>query len=414
MHTPPEDHTKMRLHEIREQRAGKIAEMRSLTEGEMTAEKKTRFDALKAEVVALEADEQRAAFLEEAERRAMGQPADKQAAQLESRISVIDAINAQIEGRSLSGALAEFNQEQKRQGITSRGVLVPASLFEKRADTSTASQIVPDDYAPNEYVGLLRNSMVVQRLGARVLPNLRGDLVVPKAATSHTAEWLAEGDKLVGSNATYGSIKLTPRHVGAKTELSRQLLQQSSPAVEALVRDDFVQIVSLALDLAMLHGDGIKEPLGLVGRTGLAGDVQTGNLATLSWATFLELFEKLALVNANPNGIVTHPEVVTKLRSTLKTTGLPGYLMENGQVGGINVSMTNQLQAKAGTPDKGRLILGDFSQILIGQWGALDILANPYAQDSFDAGAVQIRVMATMDMQVRHEAAFVLVEDLGL
>ncbi len=55
----------MRLHEIREQRAGKIAEMRSLTEGEMTAEKKTRFDALKAEVVALEADEQRAAFLEE-------------------------------------------------------------------------------------------------------------------------------------------------------------------------------------------------------------------------------------------------------------------------------------------------------------------------------------------------------------
>lgn len=404
----------MKLFEVREQRALKVAEMRALAEGEMNADKKAAFDKLKGEVVALEQDEQRAQFLEEAERRAMGQPADKQAAQLESRISVLDAINAQIEGRSLSGALAEFNQEQKRMGIASRGVLVPASLFEKRATTTTAAQIVPDDYAPNEYVGLLRNSMVVQRLGARVLPNLRGDLVVPKAATAHTAEWLAEGDKLVGSNATYDSIKLTPRHVGAKTELSRQLLQQSSPAVEALVRDDFVQIVSLALDKAMLHGDGIKEPLGLIGRTGLAGDVQTGNLATLSWATFLELFEKLALVNANPNGIVTHAEVVTKLRSTLKTASLPGYLMENGQVGGINVSMTNQLAAKTGTPNTGRLILGDFGQVLIGQWGALDILANPYAQDSFDAGAVQIRVMATMDMQVRHEAAFVLVEDIGL
>lgn len=404
----------MKLFEVREQRALKVAEMRALADGEMTAEKKAAFDKLKTEVVALEQDEQRAQFLEEAERRAMGQPADKHAAQLESRISVIDAINAQIEGRALNGALGEFNAEQKRMGIASRGVLVPASLFEKRATTTTAAQIVPDDYAPNEYVGLLRNSMVVQRLGARVLPNLRGDLVIPKAATAHTAEWLAEGDKLTGSNATYDSIKLTPRHVGAKTELSRQLLQQSSPAVEALVRDDFVQIVSLALDKAMLHGDGIKEPLGLIGRTGLAGDVQTGNLATLSWATFLELFEKLALVNANPNGIVTHAEVVTKLRSTLKTATLPGYLMENGQVGGINVSMTNQLAAKAGSPDKGRLIMGDFSQILIGQWGALDILANPFAQDSFDAGAVQIRVMATMDMQVRHEAAFVLVEDIGL
>lgn len=407
----------LKIHEIREARAAKVAEARALldtAQGKLNAEQQKTFDGLKAAITDLEGQEQRAAFVEECERRSMGQPADKQAAQLESRISVIDAINAQIEGRALNGALGEFNAEQKRMGITSRGVLVPASLFEKRATTATAAQIVPDDFAPNEYVGLLRNSMVVQRLGARVLPNLRGDLVVPKVATAHTAEWLAEGDKLTGSNATYDSIKLTPRHVGAKTELSRQLLQQSSPAVEALVRDDFVQIVSLALDLAMLHGDGIKEPLGLVGRTGLAGDVQTGNLATLSWATFLELFEKLALVNANPNGIVTHPEVVTKLRSTLKTTGLPGYLMENGQVGGINVSMTNQLQAKAGAPDKGRLILGDFSQILIGQWGALDILANPYAQDSFDAGAVQIRVMATMDMQARHEAAFVLVEDLGL
>lgn len=404
----------MKLFEVREQRALKVAEMRALADGEMNAEKKAAFDKLKGEVVALEQDEQRAQFLEEAERRAMGKPADKHAAELESRISVIDAINAQIEGRSLSGALAEFNQEQKRMGIASRGVLVPASLFEKRATTSTAAQIVPDDYAPNEYVGLLRNSMVVQRLGARVLPNLRGDLVIPKAATAHTAEWLAEGDKLTGSNATYDSVKLQPRHVGAKTELSRQLLQQSSPAVEALVRDDFVQIVSLAVDKAMLHGDGVKQPLGLIGRTGVAGDVQTGNLATLSWATFLELFEKLALVNANANGIVTHAEVVTKLRSTLKTTGLPGYLMENGQVGGINVSATNQLAAKAGSPTTGRLIMGDFSQILIGQWGALDILANPFAQDSFDAGAVQIRVMATMDMQARHEAAFVLVEDIGL
>lgn len=406
----------MKLHEIREARAARVAEMRSLADGEMTAEKKTRFDALKAEVVALEADEQRAAFLEEAERRSMGKPADKQAADLEKRISVLDAINAQVDQRSLTGALAEYNQEQKRLGIASRGVLVPASIFEKRTaqTTTSAADIVPDDFAPNEYIGLLRNSMLIRSLGARVLPGLRGDLVIPKAATAHTAEWLAEGDALTGSNATYSSIRLTPRHVGAKTELSRQLLQQSSPAVEALIRDDFVQIVSLAVDKAVIHGDGVKEPLGLVLRDGSNGDVQTGTLATLSWATVLELFEKLALVNVTPNGILTHPEAVTKLRSTLKTSGLPGYIMENGQIGGVNVGVTNQIEAAAGTPTKGRLILGDFSQILIGQWGALDILANPYAQDSFDAGAVQIRILATMDVQARNEAAFVLVEDLGL
>lgn len=411
----------MKLHEIREARAAKVAEMRSLLDAAgdkpLNPEQQKTFDTLKREVEGLEQQEARQAFLDDAERRMQGVPVTAESRDqhsIESRIRVLDAINAQIDGR-MDGALAEFNAEQKRQGIEARGVLVPASLFEKRtATTANASQIVPDDYAPNEYIGLLRNSMVIRSLGARVLSGLRGDLVVPKAATAHTAEWLAEGDALTGADATYDSIKLQPRHVGAKTELSRQLLQQASPSVEQLVRDDFTAIMSLAVDKALIHGDGVKEPLGLVGRTGGAGDVQTGNLATLNWTTVLELFEKLALVNATANGIVTHPEVVTKLRSTLKTTGLPDYIMENGQVGGIGVSTTNQIEAKAGSPATGRLILGDFSQLLIGQWGTLDILANPYAQTSYDRGAVQIRILATMDLQVRHEQAFVLVDDIAL
>src|SRR5690606_14716189 len=120
----------MKLFEVREQRALKVAEMRALADGEMTADKKNAFDKLKGEVVTREQDEQRAQDLEEAERRAMGRPADKQAAQLESRISVLDAINAQIEGRALNGALGEFNAEQKRMGVQAKGVLIPHSLFE--------------------------------------------------------------------------------------------------------------------------------------------------------------------------------------------------------------------------------------------------------------------------------------------
>lgn len=408
----------MQLHQVREARAAKVAEARSLLASAptLTAEAQAKFDAIKAEIVSLEGQEARAQFIEDAERRSVGAPVDKARTELEGRVSLLDAINAQVEGRAVSGALAEFNQEQKRQGIESRGVLVPSSLFEKRTtqSTATAPAIVPDDFAPSEYIGLLRNSMLIRSLGARVLPGLRGDLVIPSAVTSHTAEWLAEGDKLTGSNATFGSIKLRPRHVGAKTELSRQLLQQSSPAIEQLVRDDFVQIMSLAVDKAVIHGDGLKEPIGLCLRDGSNGDVQEGSLSTLSWAAVLELFEKLALVNVTPNGILTHPEAVTKLRSTLKTSGLPGYIMENGQIGGVNVGVTNQIDPVAGTPTKGRLIVGDFSQILLGQWGALDVLANPYAQDSFDAGSVQIRILGTMDVQVRREDAFVLVEDLGL
>lgn len=399
----------MKLNDIREQRALRITEMRSLTEGEMTNEKKTRFDALKAEVVTLEADEARASFLEDAERRSMG--TDKPLADLEKRISLVDAINAQIEQRAVTGALAEYAQEAKRQGREARGILVPQSIFEKRAaqTTTTAAGIVPDDFRADQFVGLLRNALIVKSLGARVLPNLRGDVTIPRQATSSTAQWLAEGDSLTDSGLTFDTIGLTPHHVGAVTELSRQLLQQANPSIEQLVRDDFVDVVGAAIDLALLHGDAIKEPEGLV--TAASG---SGNLATLTWANVLKVIEDLGADNITPNFWLTAPHIATKLRSTLKEAGLPGYLMENGQLAGIPVAISKHLANKAGAPATGRMILGNFTEMLIGTWGGVDVLVNPYESDAYARGGVKVRILTTLDMVPRRAEAFAIVDDIVL
>ena len=408
----------MKLHEIRQKKAAKVAEARNiLTVAEtekrsLNAAEQTAFDAIKAEVTSLEGHEARAQFVEEAERRTAGEPVDASRASLEARVSVVDAINAQIENRALTGALAEFNAEQKRQGVQARGVLVPQSLFnETRAaqTTTTAAGIVPEDFRPEEFVGLLRNSMVVQSLGARVLPNLRGDVTIPRQATTSTAQWLAEGDALTDTGMTFNSIGLKPKHVGAITELSRQLLQQSNPSIEALVRDDFIQVVSLAVDKALIHGDGVKQPEGL-----LTAATGTGTLATLSWATVLTVLQGLALKNIIPNAWLTHPKVATILRKTLREAGLPGYLLENGQLAGVPVAVTNQLAEKAGSPAKGRMILGDFSEMIVGTWGSVDILTNQFAEGPYSRGAVQVRILTTMDMVPRREDAFTIIDDIAL
>lgn len=412
----------MKLHDLKEARALRVAEMRGLlTAAEtqkrsLTSDEQGRFDNLKGQIADLEANEQRAQFLEDAERRSMGHQSGaehRDQASLEGRVSLLDAINAQVEGRALNGALAEYQQEQKRIGIVGRGVLVPQSLFEKRVqNTGNSGSIVPDDFLATEYIGLMRNSMVVKQLGARVLPNLRGDTVIPKALTAHTAQWIGQGEALTPADATFGSVTLTPKHVGGLTSVSRQLLQQSNPAIESLIRDDFVQVVSLAVDKALIDGNGVTEPMGILARTGVGHAVQTGTLATVDWEAVLTIMEKLALVNATPNAWVTHPSVATVLRSTLKDSGLPGYLMENGQLAGLPVAVTNQISAAAA--NDGRLILGDFSQIVIGQWGSVDILANPYESTAYTKGEVLIRILATMDMNIRNENAFVLVEDVTI
>jgi HK97 family phage major capsid protein len=403
----------MQLHQIREARAAKVNEARSLLASmpTLTPEAQTKFDAIKIEIQNLEGQEARAQFVEDAERRSLGTPVHKSVTDLESNISIVEAIAAHAENRSLSGALAEYNQEQKRQGVQAKGVLIPHSLFEQRAaqTTTTAAGIVPEDFRADQFVGLLRNSMIVRSLGARLLPNLRGDVVIPRQATTSTAQWLAEGDALTDSGLTFNSITLKPRHVGAITELSRQLLQQSNPAIESLVRDDFINVVSLAIDKALIHGDGLKEPEGL-----LTAATGTGTLGAPTWAKVMTVLQGLAMKNITPNAWLTHPEVATILRKTLREAGLPGYLLDNGQLAGVPVAVTNQLAEKAGAPATGRVIVGDFSEMLVGTWGSVDVVTNMFAEGPFSRGAIQVRILTTCDMVPRREDAFTVIDDVTL
>jgi len=415
---PFQESPQMQLHQIREARAAKVQEARSLLAStpQLNAEGQAKFDKLKSEITALEADEQRAQFIEDAERRSLGAPVDKARNELEGQVNVLDAIACQIENRSASGALAEFQAEAKRQGLTARngGILVPTSIFEKRTTMTTtgAAAVVPDDYRADQFIGLLRNSLIVRSLGARVLTGLRGDTVLPKATGAATAFWVGESEALTESNTTYSSIKLEPKTVGALTAFSRNLALQSNPSIEALLRDDISAVVGLAVDKALLHGTAAaKQPVGILNVSG----IQTASLATLTWAGIMTMLEKLGLENITPNAALTHPKVATKLRSILTVDGLPGWLLDdNGRLAGIPTSVTNQLDAKAGSPATGRLIVGDFSQIVIGEWGATEILANPYATGYYEKGDVQLRIMHTMDAVVRHPKAFVVADDMTI
>lgn len=407
----------MQLAAIREQKASKVAEARSLVSGDnLTPEGKIAFDKLKGEITALEADEQRAVFIEDAERRSMG-TVDKPRAELENSVTLLEAVTAQIEQRAAGGALGEFNAEMARAGVTAKhgGILVPSSLFhEKRTTMLTTGNaaVVPDDYKAEQFIGLFRNAMLVRSLGGRVLSGLRSDTVIPRQATAGSAFWVAENAALTESNPTFDSVTLKPRTVGALSSVSRALLMQSNPSIEKLLRDDMAAVVGLAIDKGMLHGlTANNEPNGILNTVG----IQSANLATLSWAAIVGMIEKLSLENIVPNAVLTHPKAATKLQTTLKDATVGSeYLMQGGRVAGISGYSTNQLDAKAGSPAKGRVLMGDFSQMIFGEYQSAEILANPYAAGYYEKGAVQLRIMASLDMVIRNPKAFVLAEDLGL
>ena len=397
-----------KLHELREAKAAKVQEARSLVSGDtLTPEGKAKFDALKAEITSLEADEQRAQFVEDMERRSLG-TVDKGHAALKGEVSLLEAIRCQVEGRAATGAVAEYSAEVERR-TGQKGVFVPLSAFESRAaqTTTTAAGIVPTDFRPDLFVAPLRNSLVMRTLGARVLTGLQGNVVIPKQKTSHVAQWIAEGESLTETGMTFDTMTLQPRTVGALTELSQRLIQQASPAIEQLVRDDMSAVLAEAFDTAMLTGDGVKQPLGLL-NTPL---VQTANLATLGWAGILAMLEKLANVNVSPSAWLVSPAVATKLRAALKSpTAGAGYLLENGQMAGLPAAVSNVVPLKA---TKGQVILGDFSELFVGVWDSVQILVNPYESAAYARGGVKVRAMMTADCAVRRPEAFVVASDVA-
>ena len=399
------------LHAIREARAAKVSEARTLLASAptLTPEAQTKFDAIKAEIVNLEGQEARAVFIEDMERKALGTPVDKARDDMEGRASLLEAIRCQVEGRSATGAVAEYSREvEQRTG--QKGVFVPMSAFEARAaqTTTTAAGIVPPDFRQDLFVGPLRNSLVMRSLGARVLTGLRGDLVIPKHKTSMAAGWIAEGESLSETGMTFETMGLAPRTVGALTELSLRLIQQSSPQIDQLVRDDMSAIIAEAFDTAMLTGDGIKQPLGLLGTP----DTQTGTLATLDWPAVLEMLEKLAVENVNPSAWLTSPAVATKLRAVLKSASAgAGYLMENGSMAGLPVAVSNQVPLAA---LKGQVVLANFSEMFVGVWDSIQILVNPYDSAAYARGGVKVRAMLTADSAVRRPEAFVIASDVTL
>lgn len=409
----------MTIAAIRETRAAKVATMRNLlttADSEKrslnTAEQST-FDTLKADITGLEAAEGRATFLEDAERRALGHPVgDKHAAGLERQVNVVDVIRAQMEGRALSGAAAEYQQEtERRTGRKAQGVFIPMAALEQRVTTAAnAPEIVPTQHRPDQYIDPLRNSLLARKLGVRVLSGLTGNLSIPKFGTGTTSGWVAENAALTPSDMTFDPVTLAPKHAGGMTEMSRQLIMQSSPDIEALVRSDLSFMLAQAIDSALIKGGGANEPAGVLATVG----IQTANLATLSWANVLAMLQKLDLVNASAANIVASTKVKAKLQGTLKSAGIAGYLMEGGRMADLPVYFSNQVAEKAGAPATGKLIAGDWSQVMLGIWSEVDILVNPFAETAYSKGNVLVRAMSTVDIAVRQPTAFVFAEDIAI
>lgn len=270
--------------------------------------------------------------------------------------------------------------------------------------SGTGAELVGTLHDAANFIDLLRGRLLTVQAGARVISGLVGNLAIPKLTGGATAYWVTEGSDVTESTPTTGQVTLQPKTVGATVDLSRRILLQSSPDAEALVRDDMAKVLALKIDEAAYNGDGSGgAPTGIINTTGV-GTVDYG--AGFTWGDIVDLETQVAIDNALMGSLhyITTPSVAGTLKQTLKASGVAGYIWNNmvgqpgvGEMNGYSAHTTTLMPAD-------RAIFGNFSDLLIGEWGVLDIIVDTASLSK--QGGVRLVALQDVDIAVRHPESF--------
>jgi HK97 family phage major capsid protein len=335
------------------------------------------------------------------------------------------AIAAQVTGDwSKAGLEREVSQElAKNTARRAQGFYVPSFALAKRSTQVAASNgLVGTEHMDNAFINALVNRAMVLTLGATRLPGLNQSVSIPRQASNVSASWYAEDSTVSESAPTFDSVAMAPKQCSARVAYSMKLLAQGLPSIEQLMINDLNSQIALAIDAAAISGTGASnQPRGILATSGI-GLVSIGtNGGAPSFANVIGLETEVAMDNADFGsvGYLTNAKVRGKLKATEKAATSGQFIWQDGPdgmglVNGYRAAVSNQVP---GNLTKGTaagvcsaIIFGNWQDLLIGEWGAIDVIIDPYSDGA--KGNVRIYAHAFVDISVRHPESFAAMVDV--
>lgn len=344
------------------------------------------------------------------------------------KYSLMRAIRAAASGdwQEATLELEASRSVEKVMGRNARGFFVPMDWMERRDPVSpeqrdllkgTASAggyMVGTELLGASFIDRLTAKMVMAQAGVTFLSGLVGDVAIPRLATGVTSYWVAENTAPTEGAQVFEQVTLSPKTNAAYIDISRKLLSQASLDVENMVRNDIARSIALALDNSILLGAGTNEPTGVKNTSGVT-DTSGTNGEAISWAEIIQQETTVATANADNGRLayICNPTLRGSMKSTLITaTYGDRFLWEakdpNAPVNGYPCYVTAQILAnytKGSGSSLSHLFFGNWQDIIVGSWGSLDVLVDPYSGGI--AGTVRVISHHDVDVAVRHPAGFV-------
>ena len=320
------------------------------------------------------------------------------------RYSLLRAVAASASGDwSKAGFEKEVSDTlAQRYGDSSSGFYIPQDIpWGSQRDLTVGTDnaggyLVGTQHMANGFIDALKANMVTVQLGAQVMPNLTGNISIPKLATGTSVYWVAEAAAPTEGQPVFAQLSLTPKNVAVYVQISRNLLVQSSPEVEAVVQRDITSSIAVALDAATLVGGGSNEPTGVLSTTGI-GSVSFSSSGAPTWAEIVSVESQITADNAVTGSLawVTHPTLAGTLKTTAKDAGSGLFISENNTVLGYPIAATTSMTAA-------NILLGNFSEVIVAQFGAVEVITTRNATN----GVLDLGLHMMVDVGVRYAESF--------
>jgi HK97 family phage major capsid protein len=316
------------------------------------------------------------------------------------------------------------NTMAKRMGRAAIGAYIPTDqpLFKSAVMTTGSAgkgaELVYPEY--QGFVDLLRPRSVLAQLGATMRSGLQGTYSFVRQTSGSSVEWVGENPNADPTESDIGTeiVESNPKTAAGLLRYTRQQLAQSIEAFDSLVRKDLVAKHATEMDRVGIAGTGANgQPLGLTGYSGVTVRALGTNGAAPDYGDIINLESDLDLNNAEDLG-------TRAFLTTVAARGVPEADAAHGQhrrppdlgegeMAGFRAEASNNAPS---TLTKGTaagvchlLAHGVFSELLLHEWGALDITVDPITQAA--RGVIRVISHHMMNVEVRQPKAFTLIKD---
>ena len=340
------------------------------------------------------------------------------------RFSISKFLRQAMPGETMDGIEKEMADEGKREFAqcikgAAEGVFLPSTLlrtyYYTNASEANYGQAFIEQTALT-YIGKLRNATLGRKLGVRYLDGLQGQIAFVTGGAD--AAWVAEEAAASKQKPAYSKAVMSPKRLQVLQGVTYDLMHQSSKALDDLIMEDFVKAHAVALDAAIFTGSGSSgQPTGVLAAANTNSIAIDTNGGPLTHALLVQMETEVGIDNGlldDTLAYVSNAKVQGKLKTIPQIAGYPYYLMNDGKVNGYPFYMSNAIPSNLTKGDStgvcSAAIFGNWSEVLVGSWGGLQIIVDPYTAKA--NGVLEISAAAYHDVLVRTPVAFCKIVDI--